>query len=203
MKCEHHPGAPAVGDCQNCVIPICGICATHIGESVLCERCESVASTNEYVEQRSNESNKSQMGDLVHDGEHSAANTAPQVSVSKTKSTAKRNIQLAVTLLSGIFIVFQISISARSGGTSSQEEIAAEERTRDQIQACMLIFWEIATQLNEGQQVDRSLRCEETDLPLLVVSEGDDLRVSHPRPEALGLTGIYVLRSNPVPILLD
>ncbi|HAR90991.1 MAG TPA: hypothetical protein DCR45_08455, partial [Gammaproteobacteria bacterium] len=77
------------------------------------------------------------MGDLVHDGEHSAANTAPQVSVSKTKSTAKRNIQLAVTLLSGIFIVFQISISARSGGTSSQEEIAAEERTRDQIQACM------------------------------------------------------------------
>ena len=167
MKCEHHPGAPAVGDCQNCVIPICGICATHIGESVLCERCESVAS------------------------------------VSKTKSTAKRNIQLAVTLLSGIFIVFQISISARSGGTSSQEEIAAEERTRDQIQACMLIFWEIATQLNEGQQVDRSLRCEETDLPLLVVSEGDDLRVSHPRPEALGLTGIYVLRSNPVPILLD
>jgi hypothetical protein len=72
-----------------------------------------VASTNEYVEQRSIESNKSQMGDLVHDGEHSAANTAPQVSVSKTKSTAKRNIQLAVTLLSGIFIVFQISITAR------------------------------------------------------------------------------------------
>ena len=142
------------------------------------------------------------MGDLVLDGEHSAANTAPQVSVSKTKSTAKRNIQLAVTLLSGIFIVFQISISARSGGTLFQEEIAAEERTRDQIQACMLIF-RIATQLNEGQQVDRSLRCEETDLPLLVVSEGDDLRVSHPRPEALGLTGIYVLRSNPVPILLD
>ncbi|MBL6745622.1 MAG: B-box zinc finger protein [Pseudomonadales bacterium] len=28
MKCEHHPGAPAVGDCQNCGIPICGICAT-------------------------------------------------------------------------------------------------------------------------------------------------------------------------------
>jgi hypothetical protein len=58
----------------------------------------------------------------------------------------------------------------RSGGTLSQEEIAAEERTRDQIQACMLIFWEIAAQLSEGQQVDRSLRCEETNLPLLVVS---------------------------------
>ena len=59
----------------------------------------------------------------------------------------------------------------------------------------MLIFWEIAAQLSEGQQVDRSLRCEETNLPLLVVLEGDDLRIRHPRPEALGLTGIYVLRS--------
>lgn len=162
-----------------------------------------MASTNEYVEQRSNESNKSQMGDLVHDGEHSVADTAPHVSVSKTKRPVKRNIQLSVVLLSGIFIVFQISISVRSGGTPSQEQIAAEERTRDQIQACMLLFWEIAAQLSEGQQVDRSLRCEETNLPLLVVSEGDDLRISHPRPEALGLTGIYVLRSNPVPILLD
>lgn len=130
MKCEHHPGAPAVGNCHSCGIPICEICATHIGESVLYERCESVASTNEYVEQRSNESNKSQMGDLVHDGEHSVADTAPHVSVCKTKSTAKRNIQLAVVLLSGIFIVFQISISMRSGGTLSQEEIVAEERTR-------------------------------------------------------------------------
>jgi hypothetical protein len=59
-------------------------------------------------------------------------------------------------------------------------------------------------QLSEGQQVDRSLRCEENNLPLLVVSEGDDF--AHQAildPEALGLTGIYVLRSNPVPILLD
>ncbi len=90
-----------------------------------------------------------------------------------------------------------------SGGTLSREEIAVEERIRDQTQACMLIFWEIAAQLSEGQQVDRSLRCEETNLPLLVVPEGDDLRISHPRPEVLGLSDIYVLRSNPIPILVD
>ena len=100
-------------------------------------------------------------------------------------------------------MVFQISASLRSNMPLTPQQVQAEETQLFQIESCMMVFWDIATQLANGEEPDANLRCEETGLPMLVATENGDLRISHPRPDLLGLTDIFVTRSNPVPIVVE
>ena len=97
----------------------------------------------------------------------------------------------------------QLTFSFGSDTPLTQEQVLSEEITRNQIESCMLVFWEIATVLSNGGEPADSLRCPETGLPMVTANVGDDLRISHPRPDLLGLSDLYVLRSNPVPILVE
>lgn len=117
--------------------------------------------------------------------------------------TRNEKIQIAVVIVCCIFIVFQITQSLGSGGILSQREIATQEQTRNQIEACMLVFWEIAMQFSNGQQANTALRCPDTNAPLQVTRQDGDVIVRHPQPAALGVSDIYVRRSNPTPVLVD
>ncbi|MCG8415885.1 MAG: hypothetical protein MI746_16850 [Pseudomonadales bacterium] len=203
MKCEFHPGAPAAAMCDSCQIPLCGICARYIDDRVLCERCESVASIESYVEAKSRESNESRVEELITKAEQAVENTQSYESTISASPDKKEKMLMGIVIASCVFIAYQITNSLGSTSTLSQSEIMAEERTRDQIESCMLVFWEIASVLSDGGELSESLRCEDTGLPMVVADVDGDLRVSHPRPDLLGLTDIYVTRSNPVPILVE
>ncbi len=203
MKCEFHPGAPAVAMCDSCQTPVCGICASYVDDRVLCERCEGLASIESYVEAKSKESNESRVDDLLIRAEQAVENTQSYEPAASAGPDRKEKVLMGIVIASCVFIAYQITNSLGSTSTLSQAEVMAEERKRDQIESCMLVFWEIASVLSNGGDPGESLRCEDTGLPMVVANVDGDLRVSHPRPELLGLTDIYVTRSNPVPILVE
>lgn len=203
MKCEFHPGAPAAANCDSCQTALCGICARYIDDKVLCERCEGIASIESYVEAKSKESNEPKVNDLVSNVEPVADNQQEYSGSTASGPDVKEKVLMGIVVACCVFIAYQITTSLGTTSSLTQTEVLAEERTRDQIESCMLVFWEIATALSEGGEPDDSMRCQDTGLPMIVATIDGDLRISHPRPDLLGLTDIYVTRSNPVPILVE
>ncbi len=171
---------------------------------MLCEHCESIHSLETFVEHKAKEVARNNVSELLGEAEQAVE----QAKLYENKSIAqspdhKEKVLMGIVMVSCVFIAFQIFSSLGSNSSLSAEEILAEERSRDQIESCMLVFWEIAAQLANGIDPDDSLRCSDSGLPMIVATVDGDLRISHPRPELLGLTDIYVTRSNPIPILVE
>lgn len=204
MKCENHPSVNAVAHCANCSIPLCGICASYVGEGVYCEKCEQAASLSSFVEKESRKQSSGGMGALLEEGEHQARQ-APRTEQPRASDKSERNekIQMAIVIVCCIFIVFQITRSLGSGAALTQQEVAVEEQTRNNIEACMLIFWDIAMQFSNSEPIDTTRRCPGSSAALVVTRNGDDVTVRHPQPDSLGVTDIYVSKSNPTPILVE
>lgn len=203
MKCEDHPSAPAIGRCINCDKPVCGVCAHYQNDSLLCEHCDGIASLQSFVETKSRQVARSNVSSLMEEAEQAIEKSRQDDGDRESTTDYKDKILMAVVVLSCVFIGFQIFNSLGSNRPLSAQEIAAEENTRDQIESCMLVFWEIATRFANGSDYDDSLQCPEAGMPMNVVAVDGDLRVSHPRPDLLGLTDIYVTRSDPTPILVE
>lgn len=202
MKCEFHPNVNADAICENCKTPICGICSRFVDEGVLCEKCEDFSSLSDFVEKQQNTKNE-KVEQLLSEVESRLDNTNTAEPTISHNPDIKEKVQMGLVIISCIFITYQITGSFRANAPLTQQQIQVEESQRFQIESCMLVFWDIAQGLANGEEPDDSLRCEETGLPMLIARENGDLRVSHPRPDLLGLTDIYVTRSNPTPILVE
>lgn len=207
MKCDNHPAVAAVGRCALCETCLCGICARFVGSSIYCEKCEQLGSLNPSPNSKSppgNRRDKSAMAGLLRE-EEERQRAMPKAEARSKPDNRERNekIQMAIVIACCIFIVYQITMSIGSGGVLNQQEIIAQETRRNQIEACMLVFWEIAMQFSNGEQADTALRCPDTEAPLQVARQDGDVIVRHPRPAALGVTDIYVRRSDPTPILVE
>ena len=57
--------------------------------------------------------------------------------------------------------------------------------------------------LGASQWPDASRHCAGSDVPNIITTLGDDIRVAHPNPEVYGYTQIYVSRSNPDPTMVE
>jgi hypothetical protein len=202
MKCQFHPSAPASANCKKCQIPLCGFCSNVVAGEVYCERCGDDLQLESFVAQRST-AKQEKVGTLLAEAETAVSQTQliqPEV---KSRTDTKEKVHIAIVLVCCVAIAFQIFNAFSGQGALTPQQIIAEDRTRNQIEACMLVFWEIAEVLAAGRTPDETLRCEETGLAMNVVTMGGDLRISHPRPDLLGLTDIYVTRSNPIPIVVE
>jgi len=192
-----------------CAIPVCGVCARFASESVYCEKCEQLSALSGTAEEKSSQqpprpqSDGAMAGLLREEAEQqrSLPRNEPRNQVATQQRSEK--IQIAVVLLCCVVIFYQIAQSIGSGGMLSQQQIIAQEQTRNQIEACMLVFWEIAMQFSNGQQPRPGLRCPDTEQPLQIARQDGDVIVRHPRPSALGVSDIYVRRSDPTPILVE
>lgn len=203
MKCEDHPTAPAIGRCLNCDKPVCGVCARYQNDNLLCEHCEGIASLQSFVETKSREVARSNVSSLLEEAEQAVEHSRQDYGSHESTTDYKEKTLMGIVILSCVFIGFQIFNSLGSNRPLSAEEIIAEETTRNQIENCMLVFWEIATRFANGDGYDDSLQCPEAGMPMDVATIDGELRVSHPRPDLLGLTDIYVLRGDPTPILVE
>lgn len=204
MKCENHPSVNAVALCDNCKTPLCGICSRYSGDLVYCEKCEQIASLSSLVREKPEQKSSSRMGDFLREEESRAA-SAPKVEPKPRPDKAERSekLQIAIVIVCSLFIVFQITRSLGSGAILTPQQVAAQEQTRDQIESCMLVFWDIAMRFTNNQPLPASMRCPDSSTPLIVSRTNNDVIVRHPHPEALGLTDIYVSRSSPTPILVE
>lgn len=202
MKCQFHPSAPASASCAKCQIPLCGFCSNVLAGEVYCERCGDDLQLESFVAQRSS-AKQEKVGALLAEAGtavHQTQIIQPDV---KSKTDTKEIVHIVIVLVCCVAIAFQIFRSFSGQGALTPQQIIAEDRTRNQIEACMLVFWEIAEVLAAGRTPGENLRCEETGLAMNVVTVDGDLRISHPRPDLLGLTDIYVTRSNPIPIVVE
>ena len=155
-----------------------------------------------FVAQRSS-TKQEKFGALLAEGEVAESQARAVQPDIKTRTDTKALFHIGIVLVCCAIVVFRIFMSVTGQGALTPQQVAAEERTRNQIEACMLVFWEIAEVLAAGRTPGDNLRCEETGLPMNVTTSNGDLRISHPRPDLLGLTDIFVTRSNPVPILVE
>lgn len=207
MKCDNHPAVAAVGVCALCDTCLCGICARFVGDSIYCEKCEQLSALNQSANARSRpgkQPDKSAMAGLLREEEERQRNQPTPEPRSKPDNRERNEkIQMAIVIVCCVFIVYQIASSISSGGMLNQQEIIAQETRRNQIEACMLVFWEIAMQFSNGQQPGGTLRCPHTETPLQVARQNGDVIVRHPRPSAPGVSEIYVRRSDPTPVLVE
>lgn len=208
MKCDNHPSVAAIGICEQCSTALCGICARFSAEAVYCEKCEQLggmaAAAEKKNRQHESPGNTGAMAGLLRE-EEERQRTLPKAESRRKPDRGALNekVQMAIVIACCILIVYQITQSIGSGGILGQREIAAQEQSRNQIEACMLVFWEIAMQFSNGQQPNTTLRCPDTDAPLQVARQDGDVIVRHPQPSALGVSDLYVRRSNPTPILVE
>jgi hypothetical protein len=204
VKCHNHPSVTANGQCESCRLPLCGICSIYVQNSLVCEKCEQQASLSEYVEKQSRSQGESAMGTLLEEGEK-RAREAPVIMPRRHSdgNDRKDKILMVIVMLSCVFIVFQISRSLGSGAILNQQQIAAQEQTRNNIEACMLIFWEIAMQFSNGDSAVTPRRCPGSALNLTVTREASAVIVRHPEPATLGVSDIYVSSADPTPVLVE
>ncbi len=173
-----------------------------VAGEVYCERCGDDAQLESFVAQRSS-AKQEKVGALLAEAEQAVPQTATIQRDTHSRTGTKEMLHIGIALVCCAAIAFQLFSAFGGQGALTPQQIIAEDRTRNQIEACMLIFWEIAEVLSAGRTPSENLRCAETGLPMIVANVDGDLRISHPRPDLLGLTDIYVTRSNPVPIVIE
>lgn len=204
MKCHSHPSVAAIGQCESCQLPLCGICATYSGGALCCEKCEQSASLSSFVDKQSRQHSGAGMGALLEEGEKQAREAPviqPQTRIDANER--KDKILMVIVILCCVFIVVQISRSLGSGAILSQQQIAVQEQTRNNIEACMLIFWEIAMQFSNGDTTLTPRRCPGSSMNLTISRDAGAVIVRHPQPATLGVSDIYVSSADPTPILVE
>jgi|TARA_B100000315_G_scaffold226701_1_gene233855 hypothetical protein len=198
LKCEYHPAADAIADCSNCHIPICGICSNYGESDVLCDRCVDVVLTAKLVDEQSSQGEVHKKFRIEND---EPAETPHKLTLEE--SIEKREKwYMAVVILGCLYIGFTLYSTLGPASVLTQQQIAAEEVAIDQLNLCVMVFWEIAEQLQNNQVPDESLACAESSDPNIISRVADDIIVTHPHPELLGYTEIFVRKSNPVPVFI-
>ncbi|PCJ24653.1 MAG: hypothetical protein COA96_09015 [SAR86 cluster bacterium] len=111
----------------------------------------------------------------------------------------REKLHMAIVIFGCIFIGIRLFTTLGSTVILNQTQIADEERRIAQQTLCVQKFWEIATVLQNGEEPSDSLNCEDPTFINVITHVGDDIIVTHPRPDLIGFSELYVSRSNPVP----
>ena len=195
LRCENHPSVDSIAECASCTAPLCGICANYTSTAVLCERCLQDSANSDFVASQVGQSNS--LGEMVSEPEvvrHEPNKQRLEESIEK-----REKLHMAIVIFGCIFIGIRLFTTLGSPIILNQAEVAAEELAIAQRTLCMQKFWEIANLLQNDELPDESLNCFESGLPHIVTRVGDDVIVTHPRPDLLGFSELYVSKNNPVP----
>lgn len=196
MKCKNHPGVIAIENCSNCNTPMCGVCSNFTDSGVLCDRCIDVAHIADFVSAQGKQADEVK---ILTTDRKTTGDKAKKLT--RQESIERREkMYMAILVLSFLFISFRVYTSIGATSILTQQQIQAEEVAINQLNLCVMVFWEIAAQLQNNQEPEQSLACAESDELNIISRDNDDIIVTHPHPELLGYSEISVRKSNPVPI---
>ncbi len=187
MICYNHPNAPAIEKCARCEVDMCGMCANFLDSGVYCEKCVSAVETEDFVTAQSNKLNRKEI-DLVL-SKHAGEKEAERAGGEKNKDNGILWLGFGG---SSAMIFVSLAIYAFPTFFQFDAEAAAAFEASQALEECRLVFEEIGYLLEDGDALDPSLRCADTDAPNIVERRGQSVRVSHPNPGAYGLSAIYV-----------
>ncbi len=175
---------------------MCGVCSNFTVSAVLCDRCIKVTVAEDFVEARSRRFDP--VDNLL--AERDTTGEKPKKLTLEESIEKREKLYMAILLISCLFIAFRVYTTLGPGSILTPQQIQAEEIAISQLSLCETVFWEIAAQLQNNQEPDASLACAETDDLNIISRVGDDIIVTHPHPELLGYSQIYIRKSNPIPI---
>ena len=163
------------------------MCANFMDAGVYCEKCVSAVETENFVTAQSKKLNKTEI-ELVL-SKH--AREKEEALAGKVKR--KDGAVLWLGFVGGSAMIF-ISLVIYAFPTLFQfdAEAKAAFEASQALEQCRLVFEEIGYVLADGEELNPSMRCVDSNIPNIVERRGDTVRVSHPNPRAYGLNAIYV-----------
>lgn len=202
MKCKYHPVVDAFTECARCQIPLCGICAEYTPNGIMCAQCATSAAAEAAVTTRVSKAD--QLEQMLADGRRLQDDQFAQARAAR-RDKDKRFAVIQAVIAGVAFIAMGARLWFAMGPPSilSPAEVQALDLAESRKSACVQVFWEIASVLQDGREPDPSLACPEAGASNIVTRQGGDIIVSHPNPALLGYSSISVSRSNPVPVLLN
>ena len=168
---------------------------------ILCPHCVETNMATDYVDAHAKQI--AQLKDLVSEAVAITEETEALQSVEGKRTLSHEQLHMGIVMLCFVFMAVWLSFVAGSVSDLTEEQISFEEQRRDQIELCVQNFWEIAELLQNIQLPDASLNCVEGAEAHIVTRVGDDIIVSHPRPELLGYSEIVVSKNSPIPVLVN
>ena len=200
QKCKNHTAVDAFANCARCDDPLCGICAEYTARGVMCGRCAEAAAAEKYVEDQVSRADRLQQ--RIAENERLRAEQAEERNAkAKAKDKKWAIMHGSVATLGAVFIGVRLFFTLGPPAVMSVAEIQEQELLEAKLSSCVQVFWEIAAVLQNNRVPGEDMRCADPGTPNIVVQQGNDVIVRHPKPEVLGYNQIYVSRSNPIPIL--
>lgn len=196
MKCINHPVSPAIGVCERCTTPLCGVCSHFQGDAQYCEKCAESSASAAFVDDRTETMGRprSPSGMLVEDPRETAR--------AEAEETRRRRIQIGIIATCALVLIAQFGFFLVSRN-SVQPVSGANGLSAMALPNCLIVFQQIGQQLSLGREPDPTLRCEPAALPNRVTRTSAGVRVDHPSPQLYGFSEIFVSSAQPVPQLLE
>ena len=187
MTCYNHPNAPTVAHCKSCDVAMCGMCTQFLDAGEYCEKCAASIQSEAFVASQSKQLNKPEF-------DAAPVTTAqPQEEFRPpTRDRGKDRVFIGLAMGGSALMIFFSMLLYSFPLLFEDAETAATRQAVQALEDCRLVFEEIGYVLEDGELPDDTLRCAETNMPNIVSRSGDTIRVSHPNPEAYGLSDIYV-----------
>ena len=92
----------------------------------------------------------------------------------------------------GVLMIFvSLGLYAFPDLMKSEQQIAQEQGIIN-LEACREVFQAIGIRLAEGEIPESTQSCPGTNIPNIILRQGNKITVSHPNPRQFGLTGLYV-----------
>lgn len=163
------------------------MCANFLDSGAFCEKCVSAVETEDFVTAQSKKLNKTEI-DLVL-SKHAEDKETERAGVSKRKD----GVVLWLGFGGGSSMIFaSLVMYAFPMLFQFDAEAAAAFQASQALEECRLVFEQIGYQLEDGEELNSSLQCADSNVPNIVERRGDTVRVSHPNPSKYGLSAIYV-----------
>lgn len=196
MKCINHPVSPAIGVCESCATPLCGVCSHFQGSTQYCEKCAEKSASAAFVDDRKEAMARprSPSGMVVED---------PREAVRVEAEEKRRSrIQIGIIGVCALVLIAQLGFALLSRD-SVQPASGPNGLSVMALPNCLIAFQQIGQQLSMGREPDPALRCEPTAIANRVTRSSAGIRVDHPSPQLYGFSAIYVSSSEPIPQLLE
>ena len=186
MGCVNHPNAPVAATCKKCSAELCGTCTRFLDSGEYCERCAVVAEADAYLKTR----------DRNQEARNVEVAQSTSTRISEEEARQKARSKDGIYLKGGIgvgflMIIVSMGLYAYPDMMKSEEQLAQEQDIK-QLEACRQVFQAIGIRLAEGEIPVATASCPGTNIPNLILRQGNKITVSHPNPRQFGLAELYV-----------
>ncbi len=186
MGCIYHPNAPVAATCKKCNAELCGTCTRFLDSGEYCEKCAAVAEADSYLKTR-DRNQEARNVEMVQ-----STSTRITEEENRQKARSKDGIYVKGGIGMGVLMIFvSMGLYAFPDLTKSEEQIAQEQGIM-LLEACREVFQGIGIRLAEGEIPVSTPSCPGTNIPNIILRQGNRITVSHPNPRQFGLSELYV-----------